>query len=118
MKNVNAIIIWSPRILGIIFVLFISLFALDVFSEYQGLAIILPLLIHLIPSLILLALIVIAWKNEIVGAIVFFGFAAWYTWQVGVEHWSWIILLAGPAVLVGILYLLSWWQRLKIKTGK
>lgn len=52
---------WVPRILAILFILFVSSFALDVFELPQWYW---ALFIHLIPSYILIALIVIAWKKE------------------------------------------------------
>lgn len=55
---------WAPRILTIGFVLFISMFALDVFSEYSGHKVLVPLFIHLIPSFVLLGALGIAWKHE------------------------------------------------------
>lgn len=59
---------WLPRGLAILFIVFISLFALDVFSEKNWP---LALLAHLLPSFILIILTVIAWKNELLGGILF-----------------------------------------------
>ena len=102
---------WVPRLLSIGFVLFISIFALDVFSEYSGYQIILPLFMHLLPSLLLLVVTAIAWKYELVGAIIFLGFAAFYVWDVGFSKpLSWYLAIALPASIVGILYLISWIQ--------
>ncbi len=105
-------IIWVPRILSIGYVLFISLFALDVFSEYSGTEVFLPLFMHLLPSLMLLLVTVIAWKYELVGAVIFLGFALFYVWDVGFTRpLSWYLAIAVPASVVGILYLISWLQR-------
>jgi len=55
------ILFWSPRILTILFIGFISLFALDVFDEelgfWQALS---GFLIHLIPTYILIVTLVFA----------------------------------------------------------
>lgn len=103
---------WLPRILSIGFVLFLSLFALDVFSEYTGWSVILPLLIHLIPSFILIGALIVAWRHEWVGAALFLGFAVWYVWTAGLDRpWSWYLGIAAPAAIVGILFLISWLQR-------
>lgn len=108
------IIYWLPRILSIGFVLFLSLFSLDVFSEYSGLEAILPFLMHNIPSLILLIVALIAWRYELAGAIVFFGFAVFYVSAVGFNRpWSWYAGISLPAAIVGILFLLSWFQKRK-----
>ncbi|MBN2198135.1 hypothetical protein JW698_03030 [Candidatus Wolfebacteria bacterium] len=71
---------WFPRVFSILFILFMSMFALDVFGQPQWF---LALIMHLIPSFILIILTVIAWKKEKIGgwlftiaglfAIVFFG---------------------------------------------
>lgn len=103
MKN---IFYWLPRILSLLFVAFLSLFALDVFSEYQGWELIIALAIHLIPSFVLLVTAIIAWKFDLVGVVVFLGAAILYVWNAGFDKpWSWYAFIAGPAALVGLLYL-------------
>jgi hypothetical protein len=100
---------WLPRILSILFIAYISMFALDVFEQPQWL---LALLIHLIPSFILVILTIIAWKYDLVGALVFFCFAIFYICLVGLNrHWSWYVGISLPAALVGFFYLLSWRQK-------
>jgi len=70
MKPSHKLLWWTPRVLCILVIAFISLFAFDAFAPgntfWQNLA---GLLIHLIPSLILVALLVVAWKWELVGGI-------------------------------------------------
>jgi hypothetical protein len=57
------ILVWTPRILGILFALFVSIFALDVFGAGYGFwETILALLIHLVPVSILLIGLAIAWR--------------------------------------------------------
>jgi len=54
---------WVPRILGIVFILFVSLFAVDVFGEGNSiLETLTALVIHLIPSFLLLAALLISWR--------------------------------------------------------
>lgn len=117
--NGNLFFYWAPRILSIGFVLFISVFSLDVFSEYSGFGIILPLFMHLLPSILLLIVIAFAWRYELVGAIVFLGFALLYLLDVGFTRpLSWYLGIVLPACIVGILYLFSWIQkRSHKKTG-
>lgn len=74
-NSINRLVYWTPRIMGIPFAAFISLFALDVFEDgFQGFQTILALLIHLLPTtgLVVLALI-ISWRWEWVGALLFSG---------------------------------------------
>lgn len=111
MKNTK-IIYWLPRILSIAFVLFLSLFALDVFGEYSGWQAVLGFLIHLLPSFVLLAVILISWKYDLVGAIVFLCFAIFYVFLVGFDRpWSWYVGISCPSAVVGILFFLSWFQK-------
>jgi len=65
-------LIWVPRILTIIFILFFSLFALDAFTgNARFLEKILEFLIHLIPSFFLLILLIISWKQPLIIGYVF-----------------------------------------------
>jgi hypothetical protein len=103
---------WSPRILSLLFVVFLSLFSLDVFNEYQGLAMLPALFMHLLLPIILLLAIIAAWKWDLVGAIVFLAFALYYVWMVGFNrHWSWYVTISGPAIIIGYLFLLNGLQK-------
>ncbi|KKS42350.1 hypothetical protein A3H03_02890 [Candidatus Kuenenbacteria bacterium RIFCSPLOWO2_12_FULL_42_13] len=111
MKN-KKIIYWLPRILSLAFVAFLSLFSFDVFEAYSGWQAILALAIHLFPALILLGVVAIAWKYDLVGVIIFLGLAVFYVLAIGFNRpWSWYAGISGPAVLVGILFLLSWFKK-------
>ena len=72
MEKYRKIVHWAPRILCILAILFISLFALDSFSPelsiWQQLG---GFFIHLIPSYILLAILLVAWKWEYIGGLIF-----------------------------------------------
>jgi len=108
----NKFLYWSPRILSILFVLFLSLFALDVFNEYQGTMILPALFLHLLIPMIVLATAMLAWKWELIGVIAFLFFGFYYIWSIGLnEHWSLYALMSGPAIVTGILFLLSWLQK-------
>lgn len=114
----NNIVYWLPRILSVGFVFFLSLFSLDVFSQYGGWDLLLPLFIHLIPSLVLLVVVLIAWRYALVGTISFMGFALWYIFMVGFDrHWSWYAGISAPAAVVGILFLVSYLQERKKRQG-
>lgn len=63
----NKFVYWTPKILGIILVLFLALMSLDVFEGNYGFwGTILALFMHNIPALILLIVLIISWKYEIV----------------------------------------------------
>jgi hypothetical protein len=118
--NTKVVVYWSPRILSILFIFFLALFALDVFSEYHGWDIIPALFMHLLPSIILFIFTIIAWRYDLIGAVVFLIMAIFYVLMVGLHHhWSWYASISGPSAVIGILYFLSWVQRRSLdKTAK
>ena len=71
MKTSTKVLHWTPRILCILAILFLSFFALDSFSPertfWQNLA---AFAIHLIPSFALLIVLLVAWRWEKVGGII------------------------------------------------
>jgi hypothetical protein len=110
-------IYWTPRILSIIFLCFLTIFSLDVFEP--GLSagqIALGLFMHNIPVLVLLVVLLIAWKYEIVGGIVFILAGIAYIistltrvpWYIAI---SWSMIIAGPAFFIGILFLVNWYKK-------
>ncbi|NUM25359.1 MAG: hypothetical protein HUU49_01910 [Candidatus Buchananbacteria bacterium] len=106
MKKINPVLHWLPRLLSLGFVLFLSLFSLDVFNEYQGWQTLLAFLIHSLPSLVVLVAVIIAWKYDLFGAIIFFGFAVAYVLMAGFDKpWSWYATISGPTLLISILFL-------------
>ena len=102
--SIKRFLFWSPRILCIVFAMFLSLFALDVFSEGYGFAeTILALLIHLIPTYLVAIALVIAWRWERVGAILFIALALFNLVTSRGESW----IISGPLFLIGVLFLLN-----------
>ena len=97
---------WLPRILGILFALFISIFALDAFSEGipfpEAIA---GFLIHLIPTYIMIAILLIAWKWGVVGGILFILAGVFYMVWMHNLHWSAFLLIGGPPILIGTLFI-------------
>jgi hypothetical protein len=99
---------WLPRILTIIFILFISMFALDVFSEYTFPLVLGALFMHLIPSLILVGLLIVAWKWEKLGGILFILLAiGFFIFFKGYEDIISALITTLPALIVGILFLIN-----------
>ena len=63
---------WPPRVLAILAILFVSLFALDAFQPGKPIVQqFVHFFIHLIPSFVLLAVLLLAWKQELAGGIIF-----------------------------------------------
>lgn len=108
--TVRQCIFWIPRLLGLLFALFISLFALDVFNEgYEFLETLLALLMHLIPTFLILALLAAAWRREWIGAIGFIGLAVVYGIMSRNDFsMSTFLIIGGPLLLTGFLFMLSW----------
>ena len=118
-RKVNNFIYWTPRILSLVFILFLMLFSLDVFSsELNFWQTALALLIHNIPALILLIILIISWKYEIVGGIGFILAGLSYIVILMTNQFEgymlfWILQISGIAFLIGILFIISWFKKKK-----
>ena len=100
--------VWIPRTLMILFILFLTMFSFDVF-EMEGtlLAKLGGFVMHSIPSLVLIVVLLVAWRNPLLGGILILGSAAalmlrWHLW--GGMTFVTIIL---PVIVVGVLFILS-----------
>ena len=116
---------WLPRIICILAILFVSMFALDAFAP--GLTIwqqIGAFIMHLIPSFVLTAFLLVAWKWELIGGILFlvtglglspFVFLLNYNrnhFSVGASIGV-IMMITFPFVVIGILFLISHYLKKK-----
>jgi len=114
--SIKRFLYWTPRILCLLFAGFISLFALDVFGESHGFwNTALALLMHLIPTGILLLILAVSWRWEWVGGLLFPALGAFYLvafW--GRFHWSAYVILSGSLFLLGALFLLNWKHRTEL----
>jgi hypothetical protein len=109
---------WSPRVLTIAFIAFVSMFALDVFTEGRGFReTLLALAMHLIPSFVLIGALLLAWRWEWVGATVFAFAGALHLLLVLRTPLPWATKLAqmapieGTAFLIAGLWLANWIKR-------
>ena len=77
--RLGKLLLWSPRILGVLVCLFLSLFALDAFGGGKTFIQALPDFgIHVAPMLVLLAVVAVSWRWAWVGGLVFTGLAVAY----------------------------------------
>jgi hypothetical protein len=114
-KPLKQTMFWTPRIAAILFVLFLSLFALDIFEMDLTVGeTIVGLLIHLIPSILLTIAVVLAWRWEWIGALIFGGWAILYATTARGQHWSAYAIIAGVPLVIGIIFLLDWIYRKEI----
>lgn len=117
-NHVPKFIYWTPRILSILFLLFLAMFSLDIFgNNYTFWETVLGLFMHNIPVFILAILLIIAWKHEWVGALAFILGGLLYISRLIITaimnsfEWfmiSWSLIIAGPAFAVGILFWINW----------
>ncbi len=109
----NKTLYWIPRILTILFILFISLFALDSFEENQSfLANFGGFLIHLIPGAILMAILIFSWRYEIIGALAFlFLGIAYIILAWGKFPLATYLIISGPLVVISVMFWLNWRNR-------
>jgi len=108
MESTTALRYWLPRIVAIIYTVFISIFALDAFSkDYSLLENIIAFTIHLIPSFVLLVLTVIAWKWQTLGGILFILVSIIFTFFFkSYRHFWGFTLITIPILLLGFLFIM------------
>ncbi len=108
---------WSPRVLSIIFIAFLSLFALDIFNGRSSLwETLLALAMHLIPCFVLIVALFLAWRWEWIGAALYAAAGLVYvTWVASMSRpvppairLVWIATIAGPAFVIAALFLANW----------
>ena len=107
-KRSDALLLWSPRVLGILVCLFLSLFALDAFRGGKSIAQALTdFAIHVAPMMVLLGVVALSWRWEWIGGSVFTLLALTYAYMAR-GHVSWIAVISGPLLVVGTLFFVSW----------
>ena len=116
---VRKILFWTPRVLGILMALFISLFAMDVFGEgYSFWETLLALMMHLVPTYLLVIALVVAWRWEWAGGILLIGLGGVYIFLSWSRFpWFTTLIISGPLILTGILFLAGWRYRAEIRSA-
>jgi hypothetical protein len=118
MKTKIKIMHWTPRVLCILAILFLEMFAMDSFDPSYTLGQqLLTFLMHSIPAIILTGFLILAWKKELIGGIIFIligvGFSPFiFTHNYAMNHSVWIslsiiLMITFPFVLTGGLFLIS-----------
>jgi len=105
------VLLWTPRIVCILFIASISLFACDAFGNNTGFwQTLLAFLAHLVPTFVMIFILYLSWKRAWIGGIVFI--------LAGIAYMIWkgviypVVFI--PLFLVGVLFLLSWFFRKEI----
>ena len=129
MKPYQKILRWTPRVLCIVAILFISMFAFDSFSHertfFQNLG---SLLMHLLPTFILIAFLVVAWIWELTGGILIAltGLAAtpfiynlnFQRTQSASTSLGVILMITLPLIIIGALFIISYFINRKTRVSK
>lgn len=99
---------WIPRVVTILFILFLSLFTLDVFSvEATLVEKLVGFLVHLIPSFILLIVLIISWRYPIIGGFIFIFFSIVFTFHFKTYRFlSYFLTISFPLVIIGALFII------------
>ena len=124
MKKSIKVFHWVPRIICILAILFVSLFAADAFAPeltiWQQIG---AFLIHLIPSFILLILLIVAWKWEYIGGVIFIVIGLGLSPVIFIKNYNmnhsiWmslgiIMVITIPFVIAGSLFIVSHFKKKK-----
>jgi hypothetical protein len=113
----NKIIFWLPRLLTLFFAIFISLFALDVFSEESSFwQAVVGFIIHLIPTFVILLILYLAWRREWVGSIFFalLGILYIVMSRLKMDILAYIFI-SGSLFIIAFLFLWAWLNKRKIQ---
>ena len=118
MKYRNEITLWAPRILSILFILFMMYFSLNVFEGHSTFwQAVLGLVVINLPVLVLIGAVIIAWKRELVGTVVFGSYGAILLIFWLYRHLGWKQVLTGvgwilvPVLLISTLYFMAWHRK-------
>jgi len=98
----HAVLRRIARTAGLVVFLFIATFAAD--SAGDGLGAIVP---HLLPAMIVLAIVVVAWRWDLAGGVAFMSLAVGYAF-IARSHLDWILTVSLPLATTGALFLWSW----------
>lgn len=119
-KPIERLLFWTPRVLGILEILFISLLALNAFNQgYTFWHALTAFAIRMIPALILVAVLVIAWRREMIGGFLFIALGIFFVARIILGRFSLasIFTIAFPLILLGSLFLAHWIYRIKPQQG-
>ena len=112
-ETTKRVVYWTPRIICIAFAAFLGMFAMDVFGmqvDFWHTA--LALLVHLIPTVLVLMALMVVWRREWIGAVLFPLLAVIHlVTKWGQFHWSVYAVIDGPLLLIVVLFWVNWRNR-------
>jgi hypothetical protein len=99
---------WTPRVLAILFAGFLGIFAADVFDETQGFwSTAVALLLHLVPSGLILLILVIAWRHEWLGGLFYLAISLLFFVTSSGDRIAYAAI-SGPLALIALLFFAHW----------
>ena len=104
----NKALLWTPRILGILAILFMMMFSMDCFggTDSYGEQLV-CFLMHNIPSFACIAILIVAWKWELIGGLLFIlVFIAMGIFFGSFKGNFGSLVVIGPFLLIGVLFIL------------
>ena len=105
------IIHWAPRIAALLIIFFVGLFSLDVFGTgAPAFEVLVGFLLHNMPSIVMLVLLIVAWKRPVVGFVAFLIAAAAFTVLFVRDFYALpnLLLLVLPILLIACLFYADW----------
>jgi hypothetical protein len=118
---------WMPRILSIMFIAFLSIFALDVFDGHHSFwQTVVAFLIHEIPVFVLILALILAWRWEWIGTLLYAGLGSLHiAWVLFLQQHippaaipGIILLLDGPAFVIAGLFLANWLKHGELRAAR
>ena len=96
--------------LGVLYAVALLIFAADVFNHEQNIAqTFYDILLHLLPTAVVLLIVVVAYNRPLIGAIIYLVLGLMYIITGWARmHWSAHVLIAGPLLLLSALYITAW----------
>jgi hypothetical protein len=100
--------LWLPAGIGLIYTLFISLFAADAFSGDALLSEkIVGFIIHLMPSIVSLIILAVSWKSPVKGGALFILLSVVFTLYFGTyKSILNFLVISFPLAVIGILFII------------
>lgn len=96
--------------LGVLYAVALLIFAADVFNREQNIAqTFYDILLHLLPTAVILLIVFVAYNRPLIGAIIYLVLGLMYIitgWAS--MHWSAHVLIAGPLLLLSAIYITAW----------
>ncbi|MFH1211278.1 MAG: hypothetical protein V1645_05195 [archaeon] len=119
-KRSGRFLFWAPRVLAVLFIVFLTLFSFDVFDDGFSLLALAGFFIHSIPSIVLSAFLWFFWKKDKAAGITFiilwFLLAVFITvprslfvGDITIEPVA--LILPSPLLVVGVLFLVNYYRQ-------